>query len=243
MRCLAFIFVLFLSFFAEAYSDQYLNRLVKKAPIVHSMQDLDALVQSLVAPLKTEKDKARVLLLWIVHNIDYDYYYYGVSLRPRRFHTFFVEKSSDIIKTRLGVCGDISSLYQQMLMSAGMKAVIVDGCAGSIRRNGECSERSNAHAWNAVWIKNKWELVDPTWAIQGEQPVESVTSKFGYKRELAKRERNEKKNHKMRDNRNLNEGWFMTDPETMIETHSPRIKKWRLLRRKDRINKNLDEEL
>lgn len=227
-----------------AAPDSVLMRQVDSAPEIQSEEKLPKLVKHLTQNLRKDEDKAYALLAWIVKNIDYDDFkrdQIEQKMTSRHSRTEIPE-SGDILKTRLGVCGDIAVLYQRMLTEAHMKAVTIDGCIGEINpRTKKCKDGGPKHRWNAVWIGDQWELVDPTWAITGKQvnAMEDITKKRNYEKELKKRERKSAKTYEVRTERNVNKKWFMTAPKIMEEDHHPQDERWTLTKTKDRRNKNL----
>ena len=237
--------ILFLSLATPvwAISESSIEQLIKKAPDIRSSADLPQLVKTLTHGLKTDEDKAYVLLTWIVKNIDYDNYkmrQIDKNNSARRQHTE-VPNSGDILKTRLGVCEDIANLYKKMLERADIKSEVVHGCAGNLNKRRTQCEGGAWHAWNAVWINKQWELIDPTWAITGKQSqaMEGVSRKTAYNREVRKREKRFFQNHRIREDRTVDKQWFMTDPQKMQEDHQPEDEKWLLIKSRDRKNKNL----
>ena len=97
----------------------------KDAPLLKNNNNLNRLVHYLVQPYKKDVEKARVLLAWIVYNIDYDGYKLNAGedkLKDKRKQNrqFFIP-DNDILETRLGVCGDIATLYKQMGQFAGLE--------------------------------------------------------------------------------------------------------------------------
>ena len=60
------------AFAAVNYSK--IDTYAKRAPVLKNNGNLNRLVQYLVRPYQTDTEKARVLLAWIVYNIDYDGY-------------------------------------------------------------------------------------------------------------------------------------------------------------------------
>ncbi|MBR6231840.1 MAG: hypothetical protein IKQ99_01920 [Alphaproteobacteria bacterium] len=243
MRLLYLILFLSLATPVWAISESSATHVVKKATEVKSDADLPQLVKSLTRGVRTDKDKAYVLLTWIVKNIDYDDYKKRQVDKKAysRYSRTEIPAEGDILKTRLGVCEDIADLYKRMLEEAEMKAVVINGCTGETDRKGNCADGSAGHAWNAVWIDNQWEFVDPTFAITGgnKNAMEDVTRKSKYERELKKREKKFSNNYEVRKGRSVNKQWFMTDPQVMQNDHHPQDKKWLLLKVKDRRNKNL----
>ena len=244
MRFLCLTLFLFLSCPVWAVSESQIAKSVEKAPEVKSNADLPKLVEHLTHGLKKEEDKAYALLSWIVKNIDFDEYKMKMVTEQASSKYFRKEVPSggDILKTRLGACEDIANLYKQMLEKANLKVVTIDGCVGEIDRKKEkCKDGSFPHSWNAVWIDDQWELVDPTWAITGKQVsvMSDVTRKKMYERELKKRERVTSHIYESRKNRSVNKKWFMANPKVMEEDHQPNDKKWLLTKTKDRKNKDL----
>ena len=244
MRSLFIGLLLLLTMPAWAVSESQIAKLVEKAPKVKSEAELPQLVEKLTQNLKSDEDKAYVLLAWIVNHIDYDDYKKNQieEKMSSRFSRAEVPDSGDILKTRLGVCADIADLYQRMLEIAKMKAVVIKGCVGPVdKKKGGCKEDSPGHAWNGVWMDDQWELVDPTWAISGVRTnfFSDVSRKQKYEKELKKRERKSAHNYDKRPGRSVDKQWFMTSPQTMQEDHQPNDKKWLLTRPRDRKNKNL----
>ena len=243
MRLLYFILFLSLATPVWAISESNATYVVKKASEAKSSADLPQLVKSLTRNVKADESKAYVLLTWIVKNIDYDDYKKRQidKKATSRYSRSEIPEQGDILKTRLGVCEDIANLYKQMLEEAGMKAVVINGCIGEVDRNGDCVDGSAGHSWNAVWIDDQWEFVDPTFAITGgnKNAMEDVTRKAKYERELKKREKKLSDNYEARKGRSVNKQWFMTDPKKMQQDHHPEDKKWLLLKIRDRRDKNL----
>ena len=244
MRSLFLGLFLLLALPAWAAPESQIAKLVESAPEVKSESELPKLVKQLTKSLKKEEEKAYVLLAWIVQNIDYDDYKKNqIKQQQTRWRTRSeVPESGDILKTRLGVCADIAALYKKMLEQAGMKAVIINGCIEpNVKKTKKCQKNSPRHSWNAAWINNQWELIDPTWAITGQQVsvMEDITKKRNYEKELKKREKRTAQTYQPRKDRSVNKQWFMTSPKTMEEDHFPDDDKWLLTKTSSRRNKNL----
>ena len=192
---------------------------------------LPKLVAYLTEPYEhNEEKKARAILAWIVYHIDYDEYTLESRTKNRYVSRYRNDRTSagDIFETRVGVCDEIAHLYQRMAGLAGLDSVVVTGFAGSDVTLHNKEQRR--HAWNVVKINGKWEFVDPTWAIKGDYTAfGDVNSKAAHNREIKKRLRNERRTKKVRDNRFVDDRWFMTKPREMIKTHYPQDDRWQLL--------------
>ncbi len=227
-RIIVFLWCVFIGCAAGAAGYGAADARARQAP--QSRADtLENLAAYLVEPYRDEEQKARVLLAWIVHHIDYDDYKYGETIkgskRPMRQEK--VADTGDAFATRVGTCGDIADLYQRMVALAGMEGAVIPGYAG-INVPARDKEE-HRHSWNAVKIKGKWELVDPTWAMGQARVFQNVSTKTGHERALQKRTRNTFQTEKKRRGRSVDDDWFMTKPSDMIKTHYPDEERWQLL--------------
>lgn len=118
---------------------------------------------------------AKFYYYWINLNITYDT---ALLLKVRADKLSIAAQrklanAESVFKTKKGVCIGFSSLYQKLLLSANIKSEIITGHA----KNDENptleleTDSDFLHAWNAVWIQDKWILVDVTWANQFEDKV------------------------------------------------------------------------
>ena len=212
-----------------------IDRYARNAPILKNNENLDKLVQYLVHPYSDDEEKARVLLSWIVYNIDYDEFVYNRieeynAAKGTRRRLKNEIPQNDILEIRAGVCSDIAGLYEKMGRMAGLEVEVVNGnisgCGFDGLERGSC-----AHAWNVVKIRGKWEYVDPTWAMGYARELGDSASFKAYNKALEKRKKGGR-NYKPRREREIQEEWFMTDKERMIQTHLANDEKWQLQKKK-----------
>ena len=224
---------------AKSYS-----RLDRKAQTVPTNQTetLPQLVNYLTQGLTSEEDKARVLLAWIVYNVDYDAYKSKELIEhaytPRAARKLNLS-TGDIFVTRIGVAEDFAELYQRMAAMAGLDAMTVTGYAGRgvTTRNME----QYRHVWNVVKIDGKWELVDPVWAMRGDtNALQDAVSDRQHQREIKKREAGSRDATRKRRNRNIDDRWFMSEPKDFIQTHYPDDSRFQLLTTPVRIGRWLN---
>lgn len=258
MKFLFFLLVLFNFYPCLAATDYALvDAYAKEMRPLKSVAELETLTKKLTRPFKTDAEKARAILAWIVFNIDYDVYRAAhdshadveVKLNIQRDITtgkkyiadaevkdFFKNKDTtpQTLKTRLGICKDIARLYQKMGEYAKLEVTTISGfiCEPSAELDG--------HMWNAVKIDGVWKYVDPTWAVQEKgSPTVSQGRVFAQMRKreydqiLTQRARWNSPTKYARENRLVGDEWFLTDEEKMIQTHFPLERRWQL--QKNRI--------
>jgi transglutaminase/protease-like cytokinesis protein 3 len=111
--------------------------------------DLDSKVKEIVASVApdnmNQSDKELAIHDWIVNNTRYD-------------ESYTIYDPYDTLIKHTGVCEGYSLLAQKMFTIAGIKSIVVEGTADG-----------GSHAWNLVYIDNKWRHVDCTW----DDPVSS----------------------------------------------------------------------
>lgn len=158
------------------------------------------LADSLTRPFTNDNEKARAIYRWITDNIRYDCKAYHDPLKR-------TDDYEEVLKKRKAVCSGYASLYKVLCDFAGLDCEIVNGYARfSYQRIGEERIEDN-HAWNAVKIDGKWQLVDVTWGSgYTDERVRKFTKKYS-------------------------EQYFLTDPRQFVLTHFPADKKWQLLDR------------
>jgi transglutaminase/protease-like cytokinesis protein 3 len=180
-------------------------------------RSVDSLSKKLTAPYKTQIQKIRSIFKWITENIQYDVegYHnpkgaYSGLFRPtisnidsevqKDYNDRIVEK---VLTERKAVCEGYARLFKTLCDHANIQSVVI---SGYIRWHsdpiGVLTDRK--HAWNAVYLNNKWQLLDPTWA---SGTVDDAVSTFTKK---------------------YNNFYFLTDPVKLFNDHFPYDAKWTL---------------
>lgn len=233
-----FVIGLFLfSFPVKAANYSLVDNIAKNAK---EYPNLRTLVKEITKSLRSDEEKARVIYAWIVYHIEYDDYKAsviidGTTREKNRLHKI----DNDIYKTRTGVCADIADLYQKMAQIAGLESVYISGYAGRNMTKRNLDE--HGHAWNAVKIKGKWQLVDATWGINGGNFGSDIKNASRYKYELQKKER-DKKGRRATKNKAIDNSYFLTEPKELIKTHYPHDEKWQLIKPTKTLNRFLREQ-
>jgi len=117
-----------------------------------------------IASGDTDEEKVMSAYTWMTKNITYDYDYDCL---------YQYSDTGKILRTKTGVCYDISCLFAAICRSQGIPCYVVDGYA---RTN-----RSIQHTWNRVCIDGTWYNVDFTHDINninsyGFHPVDDYNS-------------------------------------------------------------------
>ncbi len=211
----------------------------KNAPAFDE-DELNKLVKYLITPCnQNEELKARAIFVWIVYHINFDVFRNNLNtLNSHKNNNRSNLNGGNSFETRVGLSGDFADLYVQMGRKADLKVVRIDGVADNNLTSKNA--RHFPHAWNAVYINKNWYPVDIAWAMSGDYGAfDDISNLRDYRNAIKERKRNIKK-LKVSENRGLNEEWFMTPPETMIETHIPYQQKWYLTDKYKSMNEILE---
>ena len=122
-----------------------------------SFASLDELKSFLLkSPAKSDIEKAWCVYLWITHNIDYNFNGYLNG-------NYGNQDINSVFKTGLSVCSGYGKLSEELFGCFNIKSMIIGGYAkGYGYKIGEKLTKVN-HDWNAVFINNKWNLIESTW--------------------------------------------------------------------------------
>ena len=145
----------------------------------------------------SDKSRARVIYTWVAHNIRYDDKGYNTG-------DYGDLSAKTVLKSKTAVCSGYSNLFKTLCEKAGLKSIKISGYAkGYGFSDGQTLTKTN-HAWNAVKIDNKWELIDVTWASGHAKTV----------------------NGKMKSTQDFTSYWFCVDPYAFIYKHLPKNPKY-----------------
>ena len=124
-------------------SDQYLETSEEERVL------LLPILNNIINDSKFENLPLHVKILNFVHNyIKYDMQYYGKLLTVPQ-----------ILSTKSGVCSEFATLFNALARVAKIPSSIVHGYA-----LGEY-DKFESHAWNMIFVNNRWVHVDPTWNL------------------------------------------------------------------------------
>lgn len=217
MRKLLTLSLILLTYFSVGQTVHNNFSLIDRRVKTIQSNSVDSLSKKLTAPYKTQLEKVRSIFKWITENIEYDIvgYHnpkglYSGLFRPsisnndsviqKDYNDRIVEK---VLRERKAICDGYARLLKTLCDKSNIQSVVI---SGYIRWHsdhiGVVTERK--HAWNAVFINNKWQLLDATWA---SGTCDAAVTKFTKK---------------------YNEFYFLTDPIKLINDHYPSDIKWTL---------------
>lgn len=180
---------------ADSFGAIDAHALAAPPSVEESVENLSAY---LTRDARTDREKARAIFRWVAANITYD-------VKGYRSSDFGDLSPDGVLRRREAVCEGYANLFDSLAAAAGLRAVTVSGYAkGMGYRAGDRFSGPPDHAWNAVMIDGRWELLDCTWA--SGLFYEGV----GYRKKF-------------------DAFFFCTPPEQFLYTHFPEEARWQLV--------------
>jgi len=128
-----------------------------------NVKSIEALAQNLALPFANNPVlKARTIFAWFHHNIAYDTVaFFGGNVRH--------QTPEETLRTGLAVCQGYAELFAKIGGIAGLEVKVISGHGKGFshvpieRTGGTIPAFKSNHAWNAVKLNGRWQLVDPCW--------------------------------------------------------------------------------
>lgn len=158
---------------------------------------IEKLANYLVKPATNDVEKVRSFYVWIAENISYDVQAFLKGILKQY-------SPEEVLQKRKAVCQGYSGLFKALCEEVGIQCEMIPGYSkgyGYVSRN---SFTNSDHAWNAVYLNNKWHLLDVTWGAGGINDKQKFVKDF-------------------------NEDYFLTDTATFVFKHIPLDPMWQLL--------------
>ena len=192
MRKLFILFCFIFAFFYtnDSFATRYTSRSLKRYAASVPRKDennLSTLVNYLTKRLDDDYDKAKVIAFWIAEHINYDEYLYNNGQTTKLIKNYHGQEPRELLKSRVGICGDFSALFVAMCQKAGIRAYEVHGYAYPGRRTLSASKIKRleaGHAWNYFSYKEKKIYVDTTFMARGSTGVKRRVSDWSHNRVL-----------------------------------------------------------
>ncbi|GLU54594.1 transglutaminase domain-containing protein [Dyadobacter frigoris] len=158
-------------------------------------------IDSIINIIDFRRDSVRAIFDWVATEIEYD----SQSLLLVDETNIMLYNSPtksiirEVISRRKGVCYHYAELFNALLTRLGYQSYVIDGYV----MQEDIINNKYAHAWNAVKVKDKWFLYDPTWSA-------------GYVRNFIFKKRYDEK-------------WYKVSPESFLHTHIPFDPIWQFI--------------
>jgi len=123
---------------------------------LNSIQDIEwqndqqAIIKakSLTQGLNTDEQKVKAIYAYITKNFKYDY------SKAKTVTSGYFPNVEKIYTSKTGICYDYSAVFAAMLRSVGVPTKLVKGYS--------TPTKGVYHAWNEVFIGDKWKVIDTT---------------------------------------------------------------------------------
>ena len=100
---------------------------------------------------QTEAEKIEVCYQYMVQQFSYDF------VKMKSLDYDYIPVIDDVLKKKLGICYDYAAVFASMLRSQGIKCKLIMGYTTKVKEY---------HAWNEVYVNDKWVVVDTTFDSQ-----------------------------------------------------------------------------
>lgn len=181
----------------EAGSWPAIEKFVRAQKPVENSADLKQFTSSVIHRYQDTLSRIKAIYVWLTENIMYD----ENDNRGKNI------KIDSALKYKAAICAGYTNLFILLCDEIGVQAKEISGYATGNMYGVMTDEKFKInHAWTAVWLNGKWNLIDPTWAS-------------GYTLD------GEKKFIKQR-----NDWYFFAAPERFSRDHYPKDASWQLLK-------------
>ena len=126
----------------------------KRKEYNQKIEEYRTTVENLFALEDTDTDKVKKVHDYIVNNAKYAYETDGVTPKT----SSYAHNMLGIILNKEGVCESYTELFTYLLKSFDIPAITVSG-NGFSKKN----KSGEPHAWNYVYLNNKYYMFDVTW--------------------------------------------------------------------------------
>lgn len=182
-----------------AVASRELKKVIEQPQVTSNATEVKVLAQELSRGLSSDREKAHAFYRWLGENIAYNVEgLYSGNLGDN--------SPEAVLRDRIAVCAGYARLFDALCKEAGLESEYVVGCT---RTDGDelppsLRDSDTNHAWNAVKLDGRWQLLDPTWGA----------GSVGDDRKFV---------------REPDDEWWLVDPEVFIYSHLPEEEKWQLL--------------
>jgi hypothetical protein len=186
---------------ATNYQSSRIKRYVNRTPR-DKEQSLSSLVSYITKPLDDDYDKAKAIAFWIAGHINYDEYLYNNGQTTKLIKSYRGQDARELLKSRVGICGDFAELFVEMCKRAGIRAEEVHGYAypgTKLISENKLRRSASGHAWNYFKYKGKKIYVDTTFMAKGSTGVSGRVSNYSHKKALREVQRDNRYTSQVND--------------------------------------------
>jgi hypothetical protein len=116
----------------------------------------ERLARKLTKNLNSDSEKVAAIHCWITSHIRYD-------IKKFKNNDYVVKSNRYILRHRKAICYGYATLFKELCTHVGVQSVIVTGYTKNSDIDICDSFYLEDHAWNAVFINQRWYLSDLTW--------------------------------------------------------------------------------
>jgi hypothetical protein len=210
-----FLAILLCIFSANAYAQLQVDTVV--GTNVKGSSNYKTLAHQLSDRHASDRMKANAIYNWITHNIKYDVKQLkNPKLKPDKVET--------VMKKRRAVCDGYSKLFTAMCEEVGVKAVTIEGYAKDWMFDNGDQIYIPRHAWNAVYVDGRWQLVEATWGAG------YISQEPGWLKKLLSKAAKDPAaaTGKLKFKFRYDPSHFLVDPLTFRHKHLPTDPLWQL---------------
>lgn len=189
---LLLFFLFFFNLSAQLKIDSLRYKRALKAP---QTTDVKFLARFLKVGAKTDNKIVETFYYWIAHNITYDAKLY----KDNNATDEDVSVKSILVK-RKTICDGYSNLILELCQAVKIECIKIIGYGKNY------DSETEGHAWNAVKINGKWQLIDVTWGTGSflDRELQNYSKEIDLK-------------------------YLFGDPDYFIIDHFPEEESWQLL--------------
>lgn len=185
--------------YAKHYSSRQIEVYVNKTPN-EAEDSVYALAKYLSKPFDEDYDKAKAIAFWIAGHIYYDDYLYNNGQTTRLIKSYKSQEPRELLKSRVGLCGDFADLFNALCKKAGVRARRVSGFAYPAGRSLTLRDKQNsAHAWNYFYDGAKKIYVDTTFMAKGTTGASGRVNNLRHRRALKEIKKDSQKHRAVND--------------------------------------------
>jgi transglutaminase/protease-like cytokinesis protein 3 len=138
------------------YSQESKNELNLSSSQILNAKNLEELAGIALKKSNNKQEQLEILLNWTYYNISGD--------SDRFFNGGEPQNLEETIKKKKGLCVEYTLIFNEYCKLLNLKSLKIDGYVKPFNfQENDKLEREN-HAWNAVYIDQKWFLCDLFWA-------------------------------------------------------------------------------